>query len=190
MILAAMLEVHGLVTAGAAVFAGGAVASAVVSHLEPWRKRGFDADHLMLAWGRLRQLVPLQVIAYAWGAVAMQGLYLTPLTGLKWQHGWQYALALALLAALSAAYVRMLWPPPVPDNEGDPTARWTRLGLPLVIGQGVAAGGLLGWLLVSGKLASIRADWAANRVFVAVAVAIVAISVMGALTHMGRTRRA
>src|SRR5262245_60380485 len=40
----------------------------------------------------------LAALAYAWGAIAMQAAYLTPLTGLKWQHGWQYALAMALLA--------------------------------------------------------------------------------------------
>lgn len=131
---------------------------------------------LMPAFVALRQSSTLAAICYAWGAVAMQGVYLTPLTGLKWQHGWQYALAMALLAAASLAFARALSDP---LRSARPTGaeRPYRWAPALAAAQaGVAGVGLVA-LIVSGKLFSTRADWAANRVFAALAVAIFAVSV-------------
>jgi hypothetical protein len=52
-----------------------------------------------------------------------------------------------------------------------------RLAAPLAAAQGLVAAGGLAALALSGKLWSTRADWAANRVFAALAVAVLAISV-------------
>lgn len=129
----------------------------------------------------------LTTAAYTWGALAMQGLYLTPLTGLRWQHGWQYALAMLLLAVGSLAYERRIR---LSGGATEPTQRnrLLRLAMPLAAAQGMVAGIGLVALLVSGKLWSERADWAANRVFAALAVSILVISVVSLipLRRLGR----
>jgi hypothetical protein len=92
------------------------------------------------------------LLATAWGvgACSMLGVYL--LSGLKWQHGWQYGAGMALIALAAAAYAR------------DP--RWLNAAAIIVALQGVAAALGLAVLAGSGKLASIKGDWAANIVFV------------------------
>lgn len=185
MIKAAAASRADLVTAAAAAFAVGAVLVAVLCNVEAWRRpssSGDAAGDALLASGRLRQNTWLAAIAYLWGAVAMQGLYLTPLTGLKWQHGWQYALAMLLLAAGSLAFERTLLPA-VPGQDPRGWGRHFRLALPLASGQALVAGGGLAVLALSGKLGSVRADWAANRVFAALALAILAIAVCSLVSH-------
>ncbi len=118
----------------------------------------------------------LAAIAYAWGAVAMQGAYLTALTNLKWQHGWQYALAMALLAAGSLAFARAVahaWR----DDNAPAMSGLAKLASLLAVAQALIAGGGIVALSLSGKLSSTRADWAANRVFAGLAAAILIISV-------------
>lgn len=184
MIKAAAASRADLATAAAAAFAVGAVLVAVLSNIEAWRcpSSGDAAGDALLASGRLRQNTWLAAIAYLWGAVAMQGLYLTPLTGLKWQHGWQYALAMLLLAAGSLAFERTLLSA-VPGQDPRGWGRHFRLALPLASGQALVAGGGLAVMALSGKLRSVRADWAANRVFAALAVAILAIAVCSLVSH-------
>lgn len=118
----------------------------------------------------------LAAIAYAWGAVAMQGAYLTPLTGQKWQHGWQYALAMALLAAISLAFARAVDHASKDDNAPAVSGLAKLAGL-LAVAQALIAGGGFATLALTGKLWSTRADWAANCVFAGLAAAIVVISV-------------
>lgn len=178
-----------LVGAAAGIFAVAALVVAVLCNVEAWRRSPSpDADANALAtYGALRLNALLSATAYGWGALAMQGMYLTPLTGLKWQHGWQYALAMALLGAGWLAVARTLrrglhatrpltWPTHF---------RWAG---PLAIAQGLIAAGCLTWLIGSGKLWSLRTDWAANRVFAALAMAILALSVVTAVSQM-RLRR-
>lgn len=175
MILAASRDATLMVTLAAAAFAVTAVIVAVLSNVDPWRDRA-EVIGALTASGRLRTNTRLAGIAYAWGAVAMQGLYLTPVTGLKWQHGWQYALAMALLAVASWAFARTLRPA-LPGKDPRGWRTHFRLALPLALGQVLVAGGGLAALALSGKVWSTRADWAANRVFAALAVAILAISI-------------
>lgn len=118
----------------------------------------------------------------------MQGLYWTPLTGLKWQHGWQYAAAMALLATGSALLSRTLRRT-LPAAETAVANNHVRLAVPAAVSQGLIAAGGLAALIVSGKLWSVRADWAANRVFAGLAVAILAISVATVVTGL-RSRQA
>jgi hypothetical protein len=176
--LAAREGLPGLATAAAAAFAVAAVAAAALT-LRPSPERGEvpgPTGPLPPAAGGRRPSALLLALAYAWGAVAMQGAYLTPLTGLKWQHGWQYALAMALLAAASLAFAHS----PGPDGRASGETRSsTRLGLAamLAAAQALVAAGGLAALALSGKLWSTRADWAANRVFAALAVAVLAATV-------------
>jgi hypothetical protein len=115
----------------------------------------------------------LFAIAYGWGALAMQGLYVTPLTGLRWQHGWQYALAMVLLLLLSTGFERSVRR----KVSGPPSSLdLGALGLPLAVAQGGVAAIGLAALVVSGKLWSVKVDWAANRVFAGLAIAVLALS--------------
>ncbi len=175
-----------LVAAAAGCFGLSAVAGATLWNLEVWRRpASADADanaNARLACDALRRNALASATAYGWGALTMQGVYITPLTGLKWQHGWQYALVMALLGAGSLAFARTLQPAlPGADRRGWVTHfRWA---CRLAFGQGLVAAVGLGALVASGKLWSIRADWAANRVFAALAVAILAISIATCASH-------
>jgi hypothetical protein len=165
-----------VVTAGATLFAVVAVLAAVVTGRQAWNwSSAASRAPLMPAYVALLQTTRLATIAYAWGAVTMQGLYLTPLTGLRWQHGWQYAAVMALLAVASALFSRSM-KQPLPGENPAGWERHFRWAMPLAGAQGVVAFIGAASLLVSGKIASVRADWAANRVFLALAVAILAVS--------------
>ena len=136
---------------------------------------------------RAARCAELAAAAYFWAALAMQGLYLTPLTGLKWQHGWQYALAMLLLAGASLAYLRSI-PPPGASAESVSRSNALRLAVPLAALQGLVAGGGLFALVISGKLWSERADWAANRIFGALAVSILVLSAMSLASALCRAQ--
>jgi Kef-type K+ transport system membrane component KefB len=171
MIVAARADRPDLVTLAAVLFALIAVAAALAFYRQSRRRLQSDEGAPLPIIPVLLQGSALAAICYAWGAVAMQGLYLTRLTGLKWQHGWQYALAMALLAAASLAFARSL---SVRPQEAERHVRWA---VPLAAAQACVACVGLTALIVSGKLFSVRADWAANRVFAGLAVAIFAVSV-------------
>lgn len=172
------------VTAAAALFAVSACVVAVLCNIDAWRRPlSIDADaDALVAIGALRRNAMLAATAFGWGALAMQGVYVTALTGLKWQHGWQYAAAMAVLGTGWWAFARTLRPA-LPGAERKGWAAHFRWACPLALGQGLIAAGGLGALVISGKLWSIRADWAANRVFAALAVAILAISIATWVSH-------
>jgi hypothetical protein len=171
MIIAARADRPDLVTLSAVIFALIAVAAALAFYRQSCRWLQSDEGPPAPIVSVLLQGSTLGAICYAWGAVAMQGLYLTRLTGLKWQHGWQYALAMALLAAASVAFARSLFSRP---HGAERQMRWA---VPLAAAQACVACMGFAALIVSGKLFSVRADWAANRVFAGLAVAIFAVSV-------------
>ena len=165
------------VTAGAAAFAMTAASVAGVTLAQAWRWREVSSNAPGLtAYVALLQTTWLAAICYGWGAAAMQGLYLTPLTGLRWQHGWQYAAAMALLAAANYVFASSI--PRPNDPTASQSARAFRWAVPLAASQALVAAVGLAALAVSGKLASERADWAANRVFVGLAVAVLAVSLV------------
>jgi uncharacterized membrane protein YqjE len=107
--------------------------------------------------------------AYTWGvgAASMLGVYL--LSGLKWQHGWQYGAGMALIALVALWFARQ--------------PRWLNTVALVVALQGMAAAIGLAVLAGSGKLASVKADWAANIIFVAGGVALAVLSVMAVGAH-------
>lgn len=180
----------GQVTASALLFALAAGAVAIWGNIEAWRRAPLpDARaNVEAARGALLCNAWIGAAIYAWGAISMQGLYLTPLTGLKWQHGWQYAAAMALLAAGSVVFARTMRVEAQGEGGLGSLDRHGRLAIPLAMMQGLIAAGGLAALATTGKLASMRADWAANRVFAGLAAAIIAISVATVVSHM-RLRR-
>ena len=103
------------------------------------------------------------LIAWTWGAggISMLAVYL--LSGLKWQHGWQYGSGMVLIAGLGYVYARSL------GSRGSPMRRPQFLTAAALIAaaQGVAAIAGVMIIVMSGKVMSQRGDWAANIIFVA-----------------------
>ncbi|HRD75203.1 MAG TPA: hypothetical protein PK264_04590 [Hyphomicrobiaceae bacterium] len=124
-----------------------------------------------------RRNIRLVALAYAWGALAMLAAY--ALSGVRWQHGWQYGAGMAVISAIT-----ML----VAHRQGDPRSVLARapalrlLSLVNVL-HGAAAIAALAWLIGSGKLMSPRGDWVANQIFLFGGLVIVALSVFAWLTH-------
>ena len=104
---------------------------------------------------------------YGWGAAAMLAAYY--LTPLSWQHAWQYGAGMALVALLLMAYARQV----ISAGNLFANPRWLDAARIATLLQGVAALAGVVLLVLSGKLAAGRDDWAANVVFVAGGVAIV-----------------
>ena len=165
----------------AAAFTAMAILVAVAANAPYWQAgRRFGPDDATLA---LRRNARLIAIAYAWGAIAMQALYTTPLTGLKWQHGWQYALVMMLLA-LGAFHMARALGDPSPERR----ASWLALALPIAIANALLSAGGLAFLAVSGKLLARRSDWAANQVFLFGALTIMVLAAIALRTHTRLTR--
>ena len=115
----------------------------------------------------------------------MLGLYTTPFTGLKWQHGWQYAAAFALLSVFALAYTHLSG-----SRDAATRERLQKLAGPLAAMQATIAAAGLAFLVMSGTLQSKRADWAANIIFLYAALTIMILSAVALRTHIRLTRDA
>jgi len=114
-------------------------------------------------------------LCYGWGGLSLLAVY--QLSGVHWQHGWQYGLGMVAIAALVMAAARLL--------RG---ASWTRAHY-RALGWASAAHGLaalagVAWLIGSGKAQSLKGDWAANVVFLMGGLLIAGVTVMGLKTAM------
>ena len=181
MVLGGAMQRLWTVILSAAAFAAMAITVSIATNAPHWqgdRRSTPDA-----AAGALRGNARIMAVTYAWGAIAMQALYTTPLTGLKWQHGWQYAL-LMLLFALGAFHVARALNDPRPERR----APWVSAALPLAIGTALLSAGGLALLAVSGKLLLRRSDWAANQVFLFGALALMVLAAVTLRTHAILTR--
>lgn len=113
----------------------------------------------------------LAALVYAWGASALYAVY--SLSDLTWRHAFQYGTGAAVFAACLALYgmrlgrIRSLPVPPI--------------YLTYLHGFAVAAG--LVYMVGTGKLATLKGDWAANEVFLWGGIAIFALCVMSAVTQ-------
>jgi hypothetical protein len=116
-------------------------------------------------------------VAYTWGALAMYGVY--RLSGLRWQHGWQYAAGMALIAGLLMLYVSLMERPASRLRRPAALAFAAQCGL---LHAAAAIAGLV-FLVLSGKLVSTKGDWAANQIFLGGCVAIVALTAIAAYTQ-------
>lgn len=116
-------------------------------------------------------------LIYAWGAAALTAIYGG--TSIEWRHDWQYASAMALIAIGHIAYLRFLASLPTAQSQSTETSR----AIKLAALQCLAAATALVWLLLSGKLATMKGDWPANYVFVAGGIALVVVSALIVTTH-------
>lgn len=120
----------------------------------------------------IRQSTRLTAITMLWAAAALLLAY--PLLGLKWQHGWQYGLGSAVIAAGFSHYAQRI--ANGADRLAQPGAVQLARRLSGVLALVIA--GAAGWLIVSGKLLTLKNDWLANDVFLAVAASVFVLSLL------------
>ena len=173
-----------LVTASAGSFALWAIGIGIVINLPHWRKPSDGRAHVGELAAVFRQNVRLMSAVYAWGALSMQTLYTTSLTGLRWQHGWQYAL-LMLLFALASFHVAQALGDPDPKYRSP----WLAWAVPMTIATAFLSAFALLFLVFSGKLAVRRADWAANIVFLFGAITMMVLAATTLRSHDKLLRR-
>jgi hypothetical protein len=180
----------------AAGLSAAAVCSAVVMwagvneqniSLTAWSAAAFALFALIAGWlmnrssqggglAALRENGQLSAIVYAWGAAAMAAMY--KLTDLYWQHGLQYAAGMLLFAGVIFSWTLLARPGGPMATQG-----WPQRAARLNLVHGAVAAVALAVFLFSGKLWAGKADWAANIVFAAGGVSIVALCVFAALRH-------
>lgn len=119
----------------------------------------------------------LTAIAYAWCGTALQAAYVTPVTGLRWQHSWQYGLALALMAVLTFGYAQ--W---TGHRRSAVASRALAIAPLLAFVQSLLAAGVAAFLIVSGKLLTRRMDWAANQIFLFGSLVVLVLTLMSLVT--------
>jgi hypothetical protein len=121
----------------------------------------------------------LLAMIYGWGALAMLAVY--QLSGLYWRHGWQYAAAMAIIAA-AHVYVARSIASPTESRGANESVDGAVTGAAL---QGLAVAAGLLWLVGSGKLETIKGDWAANHIFIAGGFAVIFLTAIVVKTHAG-----
>ncbi len=134
-----------------------------------WRAGQGEQKNYSIALAAARN-ARLMGVCYVWGAVALMAVY--SLTQLRWQHGWQYALGMALFGVTGFAFAAKLKREDL--NQYDLVFRLARF---LTILQGIGATLGLIFLIGTGKMSSLQDDWAANHVFLFGGIAIVLLSV-------------
>jgi hypothetical protein len=165
----------------AAVFAIVLVATAVRSNSPLWRRSASAAG--VTARDAVKQTASLIMLAYLWCGLAFYAVYVG--MGLHWQHGWEYGSAMLLIGIGHAFYLWRLSDPR--DAVSAPAAieRAVRLSSYQAV---LIAIGLL-WLIESGKLSTLRGDWAANQLFLAGGFAIMCLCVIMIKTNSALNER-
>jgi hypothetical protein len=156
----------------AGLFSAAAIAAALWINAPLWfpRPPGADRSRIKVA---LACNIWLAALIYAWGAIALFAVY--SLSDLVWRHSWQYGLGAGLFAVGVSYYANRM------DQAADDVPL-PSLYLTALHGF-TAAGGLL-YLIVTGKLATHKGDWAANDVFLAGGIAVVTLCVITAITQI------
>ena len=165
-----------VVTAAAAgVFAAAVIVAALWINSRVWRRAAqrFGAADASALHSRNTRLAAL---VYAWGSAALFAVY--GLSGLTWRHGWQYGLGMALIAAGLMAYVRRAGA----NAQAKNPPLW-----PALLHGAAAAGGLV-YLVGTGKLETLKRDWAANDIFLFGGIAILALSIIASLSQLRLSR--
>lgn len=170
-----------LVSAGAMLFALAAVATCWHINRPYFRDPRANAAPDALAFA-VRRNARLLALTYVWGGIALFALYKG--TGLRWQHGLQYAIGMTVIGFIVIGWVFHSWRPGsrLVSPIGLKFALWATM-----VHAAAAVGGLI-FLIGSGKLMSTRGDWAANQVFLAGGLAVVGMSVIAILTHLRLSR--
>jgi hypothetical protein len=140
-----------------------------------WFATGIGASGML--FHTMRRNTRLAALVYAWGSTAFFAIY--GLTDVRWQHGFQYGTAAALLAAAFLYYAYTMGKS---GTEFVPPIRLTVLH-----GAAVAAG--LVFLFAADKLATPKGDWPANYIFLFGGLAIVGLCYIAFVTQI-RLRKA
>ena len=170
-----------LFAASAFVFSATASIAAFVVNRHFWRAEAASSTRSAVI-DALIASTQLSALVYAWGATVLLLVYSA--SGLYWQHGWQYGLAMAIIAACMVQYVKLLehrHPEIVSDSAIERV-------IMLASAQGIAVSLVLLWLVASGKILTPRTDWAANLVFVAGGLSIVCMCAFVTKTYHELTR--
>lgn len=176
MTFAAGLGAKAMSLATAGVFAGIVLLVAWrINRLELWPAAAL-ADHAANVHATRRN-TRLIALVYAWGGAVLLAVY--SLSGLRWQHGWQYGSGMVVIASALLLLVHKLGD----EDFHFRTPEGLRQLGHVVLAQAVAAAGGLVFLISSGKLWNGKQDWAANHVFLAGGLAIVIVSVIAWRTH-------
>lgn len=120
-----------------------------------------------------------RLIAWTWGGGAASMLAVYLLSGLRWQHGWQYGGGMLLIACLVFLYSLSVGLPGSALRQ----PRLLAAAAMVTALQGIAAIGGIMILVISGKVMSPKADWAANIVFMTGGLAITVLSAIAVRTH-------
>ena len=120
-----------------------------------------------------------RLIAWTWAAGAISMLAVYRLSGLRWQHGWQYGSGMVVIAALVFVYALSI------ESPSSPLRRSRLLNAVALMAavQGIAGTAGIMMLVISGKLGSMKGDWAANIIFIAGGFAITVLSAIAVRTH-------
>lgn len=181
MYLAARVVLKAEAAMAAAVFAVIIISAALRTNAPIWRRAsgiaGPTPREALLATSQLVLLV------YLWCAIAFFAIYLG--TNTRWQHGWQYGTAMLLVAGGCGYYLSRLADPADSFSSRQAVERMVKF----VAYQAFAIGGGLIWLIASGKLATLKGDWAANQLFLAGGFAVMCLSAIIVKTHSVLTER-
>jgi hypothetical protein len=145
---------------------------AFIANRNHWRTGGHDS-----AARASRHNAIVLGLTYFWASAAITGMYYV--TDLKWYHAYQYALGLLVPALLCVLYGRAV------RRERDRLRQHLlmRIGSWLGVLQLALMSGAVAALAAMDKIGSTRPDWAANHVFLAGAVTIAALCVLGIYSH-------
>lgn len=188
--IAAMLtgiqsELPALSWAAALLFALALVASALELNAPWWHAGSAPPAEVRVSEARADAAIRnarLLTLGYLWGALALMAIY--RMTSLRWQHGLQYGAAMALMAWFAQVYVHVI------TNRASflrsPRALALASGFTLV--HGIAALFGVAFLLVTGKILSAKADWAANQIFLAGGLAVAALCAISVFTQWKLSR--
>jgi len=138
-----------------------------------WRSKAAAAASAAWAWDNS----VLTALTYAWGGVAMFALY--SIGGLSWRHWWQYGAGMLLFAFLTMLCAGHFIGTGGATANGEGLRKLVRMTQLQVAAIIVA----LIYLFASGKLSTLKDDWAANEIFIAGGLTILVISLASLATY-------
>jgi len=156
-------------------FIASVVVAALFINANAWRKSEASEKASATA-SSVRRNARLAGLLYTWGAAALFAIY--SLSDLTWRHSWQYGLGMAIIGIGIFIYVYRL-------GASKPSA------LPplyLTVLHGLAAVSGLTYLIGTGKLQTVKSDWAANEVFLWGGFGIVVLCILSLITQVLHTR--
>jgi hypothetical protein len=166
----------------AAAFAATLIVATLATNRALWHPTSAAAPMPATPRAAIFAAALLTMTAYVWGGVTLLAIYLG--AGVSWQHGWQYGGLMLIAGAGHAVYLMRLADP----KSAAASARALDTASKLAALQAVAVAGALVWLVASGKVSSVKGDWAANQIFLAGGFAIICISLVAVRAHAALTR--